>query len=55
MWIVCSDGSFDCAIPLSKEGPVCDVQWSPTGKEFVVVAGTMPSHATVSPIFPRVV
>ena len=35
-----SDGSaFDCAVPLPKEGPIGDAQWSPTGREFIVIAG----------------
>ena len=36
-----ADGSvFDCAVPLPKEGPIGDAQWSPTGREFIVIAGT---------------
>ena len=35
-----SDGSaFDCAVPLPKEGPIGDAQWSPNGREFIVIAG----------------
>ena len=35
-----SDGTaFDCAVPLPKEGPIGDAQWSPTGREFIVIAG----------------
>jgi translation initiation factor 2A len=33
------------AVPLPKEGPVHDVQWSPQGDFFVVVAGFMPAKA----------
>ncbi|GAQ89685.1 Eukaryotic translation initiation factor eIF2A family protein [Klebsormidium nitens] len=41
------DGSNECTVPLSKEGPIHDVQWSPSGKDFVVVHGFMPSKATL--------
>jgi len=33
------------AVPLPKEGPVHDVQWSPQGDFFAVVAGFMPAKA----------
>jgi len=33
------------AVPLPKEGPVHDVQWSPQGDLFAVVAGYMPAKA----------
>ncbi|CAI5491112.1 unnamed protein product, partial [Closterium sp. Naga37s-1] len=42
-----ADGSFEGAVPLSKEGPIHDVQWSPNGKDFVVVHGFMPAKATL--------
>lgn len=32
-----------CSVALPKEGPVHDVQWSPAGDFFVVVAGFMPA------------
>lgn len=32
-----------CAVAMPKEGPVHDVQWSPAGDYFVVVAGFMPA------------
>jgi translation initiation factor 2A len=34
-----SDGRHEGAVPLSKEGPIHDVQWSPTGKDFLVIYG----------------
>lgn len=34
-----------------KEGPVHDVQWSPSGLEFAVVYGCMPSVYLVSVVF----
>ncbi|MCO5560537.1 hypothetical protein L7F22_014152 [Adiantum nelumboides] len=42
-----SDGSHEGSVPLSKEGPVHDVAWSPSGKEFLVVYGFMPACATL--------
>jgi len=34
-------------VGLSKEGPIYSHEWSPTGKEFVVVYGYMPAKATL--------
>lgn len=42
-----TDGSHDGVVPLRKEGPVHDVQWSCSGSEFAVVYGFMPARATV--------
>lgn len=42
-----SDGSVEKKVDLPKRGPVHDVAWSPTGLEFVVVYGNMPSCATM--------
>nr|GMD90865.1 eukaryotic translation initiation factor 2A [Ipomoea batatas] len=42
-----TDGTHDGLVPLRKEGPVHDVQWSHTGKEFAVVYGFMPAMATI--------
>ncbi|XP_073013198.1 uncharacterized protein [Typha latifolia] len=42
-----TDGSHEGAVPLRKEGPVHDVQWSFSGLEFAVVYGYMPAKATV--------
>jgi translation initiation factor 2A len=42
-----TDGTHDGLVPLRKEGPVHDVQWSSTGKEFAVVYGFMPAMATI--------
>ncbi|KAF0700205.1 Aste57867_9259 [Aphanomyces stellatus] len=47
LFFVQSDGQYDCSIPLTKEGTVHDVQWDPTSKGFVVIAGAMPSNATL--------
>lgn len=42
-----TDGSHTGIVPLSKEGPVHDVQWSTSGLEFAVVYGYMPAKATI--------
>nr|AKM76397.1 eukaryotic translation initiation factor eIF2A family protein [Erodium chrysanthum] len=42
-----TDGSHEGLVPLRKEGPVHDVQWSHAGSEFAVVYGFMPAKATV--------
>ncbi|KAK1314901.1 hypothetical protein QJS10_CPA06g01442 [Acorus calamus] len=42
-----TDGSHEGLVPLSKEGPVHDVQWSSSGSEFAAVYGFMPARATV--------
>ena len=42
-----ADGSYEGAVPLSKEGPVHDVQWSPAGDEFLVTYGFMPAKSTL--------
>ncbi|GLC40839.1 hypothetical protein PLESTM_001117500 [Pleodorina starrii] len=34
-------------VPLPKEGPVHDVQWSPAGDYFITVAGFMPAKVTL--------
>ncbi|KAL9265128.1 Eukaryotic translation initiation factor 2A-like protein [Drosera capensis] len=42
-----TDGVYEGLVPLKKEGPVHDVQWSYSGSEFAVVYGFMPARATV--------
>ncbi|KAI4324359.1 hypothetical protein L6164_023907 [Bauhinia variegata] len=42
-----TDGSHEGLVPLRKEGPVHDSQWSYSGLEFAVVYGFMPAKATV--------
>ncbi|GAB4859126.1 hypothetical protein Ancab_010596 [Ancistrocladus abbreviatus] len=42
-----TDGTHEGLVPLRKEGPVHDVQWSYSGSEFAVVYGFMPARATV--------
>ncbi|KAM7277780.1 hypothetical protein ACFE04_004914 [Oxalis oulophora] len=42
-----TDGSHEGIVPLRKEGPVHDVQWSCCGSKFAVVYGFMPAMATI--------
>lgn len=42
-----TDRAFEGTVPLKKEGPVHDVQWSSSGSEFAVVYGFMPARATI--------
>ncbi|XP_059304991.1 uncharacterized protein LOC132056689 isoform X3 [Lycium ferocissimum] len=42
-----TDGTHEGLVPLRKEGPIHDVQWSYSGREFAVVYGFMPAMATV--------
>lgn len=45
---ITSNGTYEGSVPLiGKEGPVHDVQWSPSGTEFLVVYGFMPACATL--------
>lgn len=39
-------GAFDHKINLEKEGPIHDITWSPTSREFAVIYGYMPSNTT---------
>jgi translation initiation factor 2A len=34
-------------VPLTKDGPVHDVKWSPNGRNFVAIAGGMPANCTL--------
>lgn len=47
LYLMSSRGDFDCRVSLDKEGPIHDFEWSPNGREFVVVYGYMPSKATL--------
>jgi translation initiation factor 2A len=56
LYYLSQSGNFDCRIDLDQPGPIHDVTWSPNGREFVVVYGTIPSKATLfdhraTPIF----
>jgi len=39
-------GSYDSRITLDKEGPIHDITWSPSAREFGVVYGYMPAKTT---------
>ena len=41
-------GSYDSRIDLKREGPIHDITWSPTAREFAVSYGYMPSETTFS-------
>nr|AKM76402.1 eukaryotic translation initiation factor eIF2A family protein [Francoa sonchifolia] len=47
LYYITTDGNHEGLVPLRKEGPVHDVQWSYSGSEFAVVYGFMPAKATV--------
>lgn len=47
MFFFSSDGSRDMAVEMPKDGPIHDVQWSPTGDYFVAVCGFMPAKSTL--------
>ena len=47
MFFFAADGSQEMAVPMPKEGPIHDVQWSPKGDFFVTVAGFMPAKSTL--------
>lgn len=42
-----ADGTKDMAVPMPKEGPIHDVQWSPKGDFFIAVSGFMPAKSTL--------
>ncbi|KAJ1376108.1 WD40/YVTN repeat-like-containing domain superfamily, partial [Sesbania bispinosa] len=42
-----TDGMHEGLVPLRKDGPIHDAQWSYSGLEFAVVYGFMPAKATV--------
>ncbi|KAH8100320.1 translation initiation factor eIF-2A [Cristinia sonorae] len=47
LYLLSASGTFDCRVPLDKDGPVHDLAWSPNSKEFVVVYGFMPAKITL--------
>ncbi|KAL9131891.1 MAG: hypothetical protein Q9217_000251 [Psora testacea] len=47
LYLLCANGGFDSRIHLDKDGPIHDVSWSPTSKEFGVVYGYMPAKTTL--------
>eukprot|EP01147_Barroeca_monosierra_P010916 gene10916-2990_t len=45
-FITCYDGTSSNVV-LDKKGPLAAVEWSPNGKQFVALYGSMPNKATV--------
>lgn len=46
LYLLHADGSFDASVALQK-GPISDAKWSPSGKHFVVISGSMPAEAVL--------
>lgn len=47
MFFFSADGTKDMAVPMPKDGPIHDVQWSPKGDFFVAISGFMPAKSTL--------
>lgn len=47
LYFLSSDGKFDCNVALKQAGPIHDSCWSPSGKQFLVTYGFMPSQTTL--------
>ena len=47
LFLLHTDGSFDCTVTRTKKGPLHAVAWSPKGNEFTVISGTLPANITV--------
>lgn len=47
LYLLSANGDFDARVTLDKEGPIHDVSWSPTGREFGVIYGFMPAKTTM--------
>ncbi|KAL5342074.1 eukaryotic translation initiation factor eIF2A-domain-containing protein [Aspergillus crustosus] len=47
LYLLSSTGQFDSRVHLDREGPIHDVTWSPTSKEFGVVYGHIPAKTTI--------
>ena len=47
LYLLRTDGSFDCTVQRTAEGPLHDVAWSPVGREFAIIAGRMPANVTL--------
>lgn len=46
LYLLGISGSFDQKINLNKEGPIHEVAWSPTSREFAVIHGYMPASTS---------
>ncbi|KAK5995735.1 Eukaryotic translation initiation factor 2A [Cladobotryum mycophilum] len=47
LYLLSTNGTFDARVTLDKEGPIHDVSWSPTSRQFAVVYGYMPAKTTI--------
>ncbi len=47
LYFLSANGTFDCRVDLPAKGPIHDICWSPSGNEFVVVHGFMPSTTSL--------
>ncbi|KOS17508.1 Eukaryotic translation initiation factor 2A [Escovopsis weberi] len=47
LYLLSTNGTLDARVTLDKEGPIHDVSWSPTGRQFGVVYGYMPAKTTI--------
>ncbi|PIA12896.1 translation initiation factor eIF-2A [Coemansia reversa NRRL 1564] len=47
LYFMAAAGNFDCRVVLDREGPIHDVAWSPSEKEFAVVYGYMPAKTAL--------
>jgi translation initiation factor 2A len=47
LYMLHTDGTYDCTINRTKSGPLHAVAWSPKGNEFTVIAGNFPANITV--------
>lgn len=46
LYLLSIAGSYDSRITLDREGPIHDITWSPSAREFGVVYGYMPAQTT---------
>ena len=44
--LLCTDG-HSCRVDWGKDGPLGAAEWSPSGREFLVIGGRMPAQATL--------
>ncbi|KAM0474562.1 hypothetical protein ACHAPX_007506 [Trichoderma viride] len=47
LYLLSTNGSLDARVTLDKEGPIHDVSWSPSSRQFGVVYGYMPAKTTI--------
>ncbi|KAL6870286.1 eukaryotic translation initiation factor eIF2A domain-containing protein [Trichoderma novae-zelandiae] len=47
LYLLSTNGTLDARVTLDKEGPIHDVSWSPSSRQFGVVYGFMPAKTTI--------